>query len=322
MRPIDDPSYLTPDERLSEVASILAAGILRLRMPGRTSGDDPAPEKSSEFRSSTALSFPRKPCSVSTVVNGSETPRQGETHEPERRKRGRRAAADDRRRTAGEVRRGVRRRRRKARHKEWLVRRIAWRLQALAEGDLSERARQRAAELANDADLRITAPKPARLRPTRQRTIAPATIDVPATTGCPCPARSSPASTRARRSRSGSCPTDSSSRARSTGRSAPWPRRSPGHTATATTSSASAGKEVQNDARPKHATSQRPAGPLRRSTPASPPKRAWTRSSTRWTPSGNRARRTSPARGTKAGTACPTATTTAGSPAATWTARR
>ena len=47
----------------------------------------------------------------------------------------------------------------KARHKEWLVRRIAWRMQALAEGDLSERARQRAAELANDADLRTTAPR-------------------------------------------------------------------------------------------------------------------------------------------------------------------
>jgi hypothetical protein len=38
-------------------------------------------------------------------------------------------------------------------HKTWLVRRIAWRLQALSEGDLSERARRRAAELANDADV-------------------------------------------------------------------------------------------------------------------------------------------------------------------------
>src|SRR6516165_3517882 len=34
-------------------------------------------------------------------------------------------------------------------NKTWLVKRLAWRLQALAEGDLSERARQRAAELAN-----------------------------------------------------------------------------------------------------------------------------------------------------------------------------
>lgn len=44
-------------------------------------------------------------------------------------------------------------------HKQFLIRRIAWRLQALAEGDLSERARQRALEIANDADLRIRAPK-------------------------------------------------------------------------------------------------------------------------------------------------------------------
>jgi Protein of unknown function (DUF2924) len=45
-------------------------------------------------------------------------------------------------------------------HKGWLVKRIAWRLQAIAEGDLSERARQRAAELANDADLRLSPPQP------------------------------------------------------------------------------------------------------------------------------------------------------------------
>jgi hypothetical protein len=42
----------------------------------------------------------------------------------------------------------------------WLIRRISWRLQALAEGDLSDRARQRAAELANDADIRLSPPKP------------------------------------------------------------------------------------------------------------------------------------------------------------------
>jgi hypothetical protein len=44
-------------------------------------------------------------------------------------------------------------------NKVWLIRRIGWRLQALAAGDLSDRARQRAAELANDADLRLTPPK-------------------------------------------------------------------------------------------------------------------------------------------------------------------
>lgn len=44
-------------------------------------------------------------------------------------------------------------------HKHFLFRRIAWRIQALAEGGLSERAHRRALEIANDADLRIRAPK-------------------------------------------------------------------------------------------------------------------------------------------------------------------
>ena len=44
-------------------------------------------------------------------------------------------------------------------NRAWLVKRIAWRLQALAEGDLSARARQRAHELARDADLRLSAPR-------------------------------------------------------------------------------------------------------------------------------------------------------------------
>jgi hypothetical protein len=38
------------------------------------------------------------------------------------------------------------------RNKAWLVRRNAWRMQASAEGGLSERARRRAAELADDAE--------------------------------------------------------------------------------------------------------------------------------------------------------------------------
>ena len=44
-------------------------------------------------------------------------------------------------------------------NKDWLIKRIAWRLQANAEGGLSERARQWAMELANDADLRMKAPR-------------------------------------------------------------------------------------------------------------------------------------------------------------------
>ena len=46
-----------------------------------------------------------------------------------------------------------------ASNRTWLVQRIAWRLQAVAEGDLSERARRRAAELACDADLRLNPPR-------------------------------------------------------------------------------------------------------------------------------------------------------------------
>jgi hypothetical protein len=46
-----------------------------------------------------------------------------------------------------------------SKNRAWLVKRVAWRLQAIAEGGLSERARQRAAELANDTDLRMTPPR-------------------------------------------------------------------------------------------------------------------------------------------------------------------
>ena len=44
----------------------------------------------------------------------------------------------------------------------WLIKRIAWPMQANHEGGLTERARQRARELACDADLRLSAP---RMRP-------------------------------------------------------------------------------------------------------------------------------------------------------------
>lgn len=44
-------------------------------------------------------------------------------------------------------------------HKQYLFRRIAWQLQAQAEGGLSERAQLRAAQIADDADLRVGGPK-------------------------------------------------------------------------------------------------------------------------------------------------------------------
>jgi len=49
----------------------------------------------------------------------------------------------------------------RSRHRQYLIRRIAWRLQANAEGGLSERALRRAEELANVADVRVTPPRAA-----------------------------------------------------------------------------------------------------------------------------------------------------------------
>jgi len=47
----------------------------------------------------------------------------------------------------------------RTRNRAYLTRKIAWRLQAMAEGDLSERVRRRAAELAKDEDVRLMPPK-------------------------------------------------------------------------------------------------------------------------------------------------------------------
>jgi hypothetical protein len=50
-------------------------------------------------------------------------------------------------------------------NKDFLCKRLAWRIQSLAEGGLSERAKRRAEELARDADLRLTIPRTAELAP-------------------------------------------------------------------------------------------------------------------------------------------------------------
>jgi hypothetical protein len=44
-------------------------------------------------------------------------------------------------------------------NRQWLFRRLAWRVQSLAEGDLSERAKERAKQLTREADLRIRPPR-------------------------------------------------------------------------------------------------------------------------------------------------------------------
>lgn len=65
-----------------------------------------------------------------------------------------------------------------AANKAWLLKRIAWRMQALAEGGLSERALARAKELANEADLRLSPPREATAKPS-----APLTPPPPAPAG-------------------------------------------------------------------------------------------------------------------------------------------
>ena len=44
-------------------------------------------------------------------------------------------------------------------NKQHLIKRIAWKIQANAEGGLSERAKRRAAQLAAESDVRLSAPK-------------------------------------------------------------------------------------------------------------------------------------------------------------------
>src|SRR5438552_3790377 len=74
-------------------------------------------------------------------------------------------------------------------HKQYLLRRVAWRIQANAWGGLSERARRRALEIANDADLRIRAPKnflkeeldPRRTAETRAKPTADPRLPIPGT---------------------------------------------------------------------------------------------------------------------------------------------
>ena len=46
MRPVDDPSSLTSDERFSELAAILAGGVLRLHARAALSSSKLGPEKS------------------------------------------------------------------------------------------------------------------------------------------------------------------------------------------------------------------------------------------------------------------------------------
>ncbi len=48
-------------------------------------------------------------------------------------------------------------------NRDFLINRLGWRIQSLAEGSLSERAKRRAEELARDADLRTSIPRPTKV---------------------------------------------------------------------------------------------------------------------------------------------------------------
>lgn len=66
----------------------------------------------------------------------------------------------------------------KARNKQWLIKRIAWKLQANEEGDISERARKLAMEIAQSSDIRTSAPK-IRTRPVETTFETATTIIIP-----------------------------------------------------------------------------------------------------------------------------------------------
>jgi hypothetical protein len=46
-----------------------------------------------------------------------------------------------------------------ARNKQWLIKSIAWKVQANAEGDISERARRLAHQIAMETDIRTSLPQ-------------------------------------------------------------------------------------------------------------------------------------------------------------------
>ena len=111
------------------------------------------------------------------------------------------------------------------RNKQWLIKRIAWKMQANIEGDISERARRRAAELSQDVDIRTTAPKQRSAVATPSNETATATIKMDADERLPPSGTTLVRPTKGNRFRSLCLTTASNTKARSTRRSAPSPRR-------------------------------------------------------------------------------------------------
>ncbi|NOT02182.1 MAG: DUF2924 domain-containing protein [Phycisphaerales bacterium] len=72
-------------------------------------------------------------------------------------------------------------------NKRHLVKRIVWRMQANAEGGLSERALRRARELANDADLRLNPPRNASAKCDAESSLVSAPLRFDAASRLPMP---------------------------------------------------------------------------------------------------------------------------------------
>jgi Protein of unknown function (DUF2924) len=74
-----------------------------------------------------------------------------------------------------------------ARNKQWLIKRLAWKLQANAEGDISERARRLAHQIAMETDIRTSLPRVTRPATTETLETASTMIAPPADDRIPLP---------------------------------------------------------------------------------------------------------------------------------------
>ncbi len=74
-----------------------------------------------------------------------------------------------------------------ARNKQWLIKRIAWKLQANTEGDISERARQLAHQIAMQTDIRTSLPRVRRTPITETLETATTMISPPPDSRIPLP---------------------------------------------------------------------------------------------------------------------------------------
>ena len=74
-----------------------------------------------------------------------------------------------------------------ARNKQWLIKRIAWKLQANAEEDISERARRLAHQIAMETDIRASLPRVTRPATTETLETASTMISPPANDRIPLP---------------------------------------------------------------------------------------------------------------------------------------